>query len=308
MDHPDLLAASIISWESHDLIPAVVQDAATAEVLMIGFMNQQALTETLATSLVHFFSRSRGRLWRKGERSGNTLHVEEVRVNCENNALLIRVTPTGPTCHTGHISCFYRSLDQDGSLVEIADVVRDPVIMYGPSDADLTQLWYRAYEYLRDNDHTTESGTSRRLRTDDEPLAARLADELTELAGVLDGTHTHQGLIADVILEGSQSIYWTALIAIHAHVPWSTLRPDHALATTASDLSRAVASRLLRAEAAAWATDAGNGQDMSSRCHATIALIAQAVNTAGVDPSAILQRDLDDLRTRPYLAELFEQF
>jgi len=300
-----------IRWDEHDLVPAVVQDANTLQVLMVGFMNQQAFRETLATHKVHFFSRSRERLWRKGETSGNELHVEEMRVNCEQNSLLVIATPAGPTCHTGHDSCYYRRIEYDERLTEIATPSADPATMYGNIALDTlndpTRLWYRAYEFLRDNDFSAESGTSRRLRTPNEPLAERLADELCELAGVLDGSHTHQGLIADVILEGSQSIYWTALIAIRARAPWSAWRPDRALATTDLELSRDIAAQLLRAEADAWQQNPIPIFDAPSRCHATIALIAQAVITAGVDPNAILQRDLDDLRTRPYLAPVFDQ-
>lgn len=311
MYRSDEETAHAIRWDEHDLVPAVVQHANTLEVLMVGFMNQQAFRETLATHKVHFFSRSRERLWRKGETSGNELHVEEMRVNCEQNSLLVIATPVGPTCHTGHDSCYYRRIEYDERLTEIAERTTDPATMYGnlalDTLSDPTRLWYRAYEFLRDNDLVAESGTSRRLRTPNEPLAERLADELRELAGVLDGSHTHQGLIADIILEGSQSIYWTALIAIRTRAPWSAWRPDRALATSDLELSRDIAAQLLRAEADAWLRYPIPAFDAPARCHATVALIAQAVITAGVDPGAILQRDLDDLRTRPYLAPIFDQ-
>lgn len=311
MYRSDEETAHAIRWDEHDLVPAVVQHANTLEVLMVGFMNQQAFRETLATHKVHFFSRSRERLWRKGETSGNELHVEEMRVNCEQNSLLVIATPVGPTCHTGHDSCYYRRIEYDERLTEIAERTTDPATMYGnlalDTLSDPTRLWYRAYEFLRDNDLVAESGTSRRLRTPNEPLAERLADELRELAGVLDGSHTHQGLIADIILEGSQSIYWTALIAIRTRAPWSAWRPDRALATSDLELSRDIAAQLLRAEADAWLRYPIPAFDAPARCHATVALIAQAVITAGVEPSAILQRDLDDLRTRPYLAPIFDQ-
>lgn len=310
MDESGQETMHAIRWEDHDLVPAVVQDAQTYQVLMVGFMNQQAFRETLATHRVHFFSRSRNRLWLKGETSGNELHVEEVRVNCEQNSLLILATPAGPTCHTGHVSCYFRRVEYDERLTEIAERAADPALMYANAAETLndpTRLWYRAYEFLRDNDLASESGTSRRLRTPNEPLAERLADELRELAGVLDGTHSHQGLIADVILEGSQSIYWTALIAIRTHAPWNAWRPDRALATADEHLSRTIAAQLLRAEADAWERNPIPVFDVPARCHATVALVAQACVTAGVEPGAILQRDLDDLRTRSYLASIFDQ-
>ncbi|MGH3135586.1 MAG: bifunctional phosphoribosyl-AMP cyclohydrolase/phosphoribosyl-ATP diphosphatase HisIE [Gaiellaceae bacterium] len=85
---------------------AIVQDAATNRVLMLAWMNDEALQRTRQTGEAHFFSRSRGRLWRKGETSGNTLAVEELRDDCDGDAILLRVRPNGPVCHTGAVSCF----------------------------------------------------------------------------------------------------------------------------------------------------------------------------------------------------------
>ena len=89
-----------------DLRAAIVQDAATNRVLMLAWMDDEALRRTRETGEAHFFSRSRGRLWRKGETSGNTLAVEELRDDCDGDAILLRVRPSGPACHTGALSCF----------------------------------------------------------------------------------------------------------------------------------------------------------------------------------------------------------
>ena len=89
-----------------ELVPAIVQDAASGRVLMLAWMDDEALRRTRATGEAHFFSRSRGRLWRKGETSGNTLAVEELRDDCDGDAILLRVRPAGPVCHTGSESCF----------------------------------------------------------------------------------------------------------------------------------------------------------------------------------------------------------
>ena len=89
-----------------DLTPAIVQDAETNRVLMLAWMDEEALRLTRETGEAHFFSRSRERLWRKGETSGNTLAVEELRDDCDGDAVLLRVRPAGPTCHTGSVSCF----------------------------------------------------------------------------------------------------------------------------------------------------------------------------------------------------------
>lgn len=98
-------------FDSAGLLTAVVVDDPTGNVLVIAHMNAEALEATLATGKVHFWSRSRGRLWLKGETSGNFLVVRKVLVDCDQDALVIRATPAGPTCHTGAYSCFYRELD-----------------------------------------------------------------------------------------------------------------------------------------------------------------------------------------------------
>jgi phosphoribosyl-ATP pyrophosphohydrolase/phosphoribosyl-AMP cyclohydrolase len=94
----------------HGLIHAVVQDHVTGEVLMVGFMNQDAWDVTRRTGYVTFFSRTRNTLWTKGETSGNRLAVRDVLVDCDEDTLLFKVDPVGPTCHTGEWSCFYREI------------------------------------------------------------------------------------------------------------------------------------------------------------------------------------------------------
>jgi phosphoribosyl-AMP cyclohydrolase len=98
------------------LVPAVVQDADTGEVLILAYMNEEALRRTLETGLVTFWSRSRGQLWQKGETSGNTLALVSIAKNCEANSLLVKARPAGPACHTGHATCYYRPLDPPRDL------------------------------------------------------------------------------------------------------------------------------------------------------------------------------------------------
>lgn len=102
-------------FDPQGLLSAVVQDVATDRILMIAYMDREALDATISTGVAHFHSRSRGRLWKKGESSGNILNVEEVLVDCDQDALVLRCRPAGPTCHTGKVSCFYRMLE-DGIL------------------------------------------------------------------------------------------------------------------------------------------------------------------------------------------------
>ena len=113
------------------LVTAVVQDARTRRVLMVGYMNRQAFDRTLATGHVTFFSRSRQKLWTKGETSGHFLVLKSIASDCDGDALLVEAEPIGPgVCHKGYCSCFYRSW-QGGKWTEIEDKVYDPVTIYG---------------------------------------------------------------------------------------------------------------------------------------------------------------------------------
>lgn len=100
-------------FDDKGLLTAVVVDHATQAVLMVGFVDAEALAATCETGLAHFHSRSRGKLWQKGETSGHVLRVERIFVDCDQDALVLSCTPAGPTCHTGAPSCFYRELVGD---------------------------------------------------------------------------------------------------------------------------------------------------------------------------------------------------
>ena len=99
-----------MKFDSNGLIPAVIQDATTKEILMVGYMNEDTLKKTIESGRAVFWSRSRGETWVKGATSGNYLYVKEIRVDCDEDCLLIFAEPAGPACHTGHKSCFYREL------------------------------------------------------------------------------------------------------------------------------------------------------------------------------------------------------
>jgi phosphoribosyl-ATP pyrophosphohydrolase/phosphoribosyl-AMP cyclohydrolase len=104
---------SNINFDEKGLIPAVIQDADTGEVLMLGYMNEESLRRTMKSKEVWFYSRTRQELWHKGETSGNIIKVQNIKYNCENNSLLVTAHPTGPVCHTGNKTCFYRELTGD---------------------------------------------------------------------------------------------------------------------------------------------------------------------------------------------------
>ena len=107
-------------FDGHGLICAIAQDSASLEVLMVAWMDAEALDKTIETGLAHFHSRSRGKLWLKGETSGHFLKVREIRADCDQDALVMLVEPTGPACHTGAQSCFYRRLEE-GRLLRRLD-------------------------------------------------------------------------------------------------------------------------------------------------------------------------------------------
>lgn len=109
-------------FDASGLLTAVVVDHATGGVLVVAHMNPQALDATLTSGKVHFWSRSRGALWMKGETSGHVLNVEAIMVDCDQDALVIRARPAGPTCHTGAPSCFYRRLDMTGGAPALVKV------------------------------------------------------------------------------------------------------------------------------------------------------------------------------------------
>lgn len=118
-----------IRFDGDGLVPAVAQQHDTHEVLMLAWMNRAAIEETLATGRVCYFSRSRGRLWRKGETSGQVQRLIELRVDCDGDTLLLLVDQHGVACHTGRRSCFYRAM-RNGALVEIAPPLVTPGELY----------------------------------------------------------------------------------------------------------------------------------------------------------------------------------
>lgn len=124
----DLEAA--LALDPKGLIPAVAQQHDSGEVLMMAWMNRESLAETLATGQVCYWSRSRARLWRKGETSGQKQRLVELRIDCDGDTLLLQVDQTGVACHTGRRSCFYRAL-KDGRLAERLAVEQDPTALYG---------------------------------------------------------------------------------------------------------------------------------------------------------------------------------
>lgn len=238
----------MLKFDRQGLVPAVIQDESNGQVLMVAFMNEEALRLTRATGYTHLFSRSRNAIWRKGEESGNVQEVRAIYVNCEENSLLLKVVQHGPgACHTGHRSCYYRRLFDDDSYETVEERVFDPDAVYGHAtepaqrpapvteqerqqlESDMRKL-YAAYIFLRDHDLSEESNTSRLLQEPSiEYLVGRLGDELQELADVQAGTHVHTDRRNDTILEASQVGYWLMLLATTRKIKFDEVKPHEAI-------------------------------------------------------------------------------
>jgi phosphoribosyl-ATP pyrophosphohydrolase/phosphoribosyl-AMP cyclohydrolase len=149
------------------LLPVIVQHARSGEVLMLGYMNEEALTATRTSGFVTFYSRSRQRLWQKGETSGHTLRVVEILQDCDGDALLILAEPAGPTCHTGRPSCFFRDLSESE--------VNGPL----PAVAILARLADRIHD-RRDTDPAT-SYTARLLHGGIDRIGKKIGEEAAEM-------------------------------------------------------------------------------------------------------------------------------
>ena len=115
-----------LAFDDNEYLPAVAQDAESGEVLMLAYVTEEALEKTRETGYAHYYSRSRDELWKKGGTSGHTQEIEEVRVDCDGDALLYRIDQSGGACHTGYESCFYRTLDGE----EVGEQVFDPDDVY----------------------------------------------------------------------------------------------------------------------------------------------------------------------------------
>ncbi|ACZ41582.1 Phosphoribosyl-AMP cyclohydrolase [Thermobaculum terrenum ATCC BAA-798] len=278
----------MLQYDEHGLLPVVVQDAATLKVLLVAFMNREALERTLSTGLVHFWSRSRKKIWLKGETSGRTLHVRELRPNCELNSLLILVDQRLPgACHTGHFSCFYRRLE-DGELVEIEPPLFDPEDVY----SDLSVL-LGAYDWLSRQPTIDSSSTSKILHGAGPDPWARLLEEWQELLGVLEGTHVHKGYYEDAKLEAYQVLYWTCL----CYVLLDDRPSIEEIHGAFIDSEKQEVSQIEHLIAI------GNKEhNRKNKLLIYWRALGTACRLAGLDPMEVVRSDLQDLLSKDYMA------
>ena len=160
-----------IDWQKQNLLPVIVQESSTNEVLMMAYMDQEALRLSLSTKTAHYFSRSKQRIWKKGESSGHTQEIESFLLDCDNDTLLIKVKQNGVACHTGRKSCFFTELE---SGTNISDVEVDTTAAYGVIDT----LYHTIQE--RKNADPSESWTAKLLSKGENTILKKVVEEAGE--------------------------------------------------------------------------------------------------------------------------------
>ncbi len=181
-----------IDWNKTPLVPAIAQSAETGDVLMLAYMNEEAYRLTLETGYAHYFSRSKQRIWKKGESSGHIQKVLDMLIDCDADTILLKVEQKGVACHTGRPSCFFTSVTRDKI---IADKAVDTEALYGVVDT----LYHTILE--RKNSGTEKSWT-RKLLGDKELLLSKIREEADELAVAIDRESDEQ-----VIYEAADLLY-----------------------------------------------------------------------------------------------------
>ncbi len=197
---------STLAWEKMDnLLPAIVQDARSGKVLMQGYMNQEALDTTLSSQKVTFYSRSKSRLWQKGETSGNTLNLVSVSADCDSDALLILVNPVGPTCHTGAESCWFNGDTTDFTFLADLETVLSARKSADPASSYTARLYNKGIKRIAQK--VGEEGVEAALAAtvqDKEELLNESADLLYHLTVLLQASDLELSQVIAVLRERHQ--------------------------------------------------------------------------------------------------------
>ncbi len=164
-------AVNRVDWEKSELLPVIVQDVVNNEVLMMAYMNKEALSLSLSTKIAHYFSRSKQRIWKKGESSGHTQTIHSFSLDCDNDTLLIKVTQEGVACHTGRRSCFFTELESGESNSEVEV---DTTAAYGVMDT----LYHTIQE--RKNADPSSSWTAKLMSKGDNTILKKVVEESGE--------------------------------------------------------------------------------------------------------------------------------
>jgi phosphoribosyl-ATP pyrophosphohydrolase/phosphoribosyl-AMP cyclohydrolase len=186
-----------IVFNGAGLIPAVVQDWRDGTVLMVGYMNEQALADTIATKFVHFWSRSRSKIWKKGETSGHVLLVKELFVDCDRDTILVKAEPAGPTCHTGERACFFSRLDERAEAVAAS------------AQAAAGGILERIYQTIQDRKAAPQPGSyvSKLLEGGADRILKKVAEEAGEV--LLAAKNKNQ---AEIVYEVADLIFHTLVV------------------------------------------------------------------------------------------------
>lgn len=173
-----------IDWDKMDgLIPVVTQEASTNEVLMLAYMDKEALSLTLESNIAHYFSRSKQRIWKKGESSGHTQEIVDIMLDCDNDTILLKVNQTGVACHTGRKSCFFTSMKTNEI---ISDVQVDTTQAYGVIDT----LYHTILE--KKNDDPEKSYTSKLLNGKENSMLKKIVEEAGEFTFAIKDNDTEE--------------------------------------------------------------------------------------------------------------------
>ncbi|PLY10070.1 MAG: bifunctional phosphoribosyl-AMP cyclohydrolase/phosphoribosyl-ATP pyrophosphatase [Arcobacter sp.] len=183
-----------IAWEKMDgLIPVITQDSTTNEVLMLAYMNKEALNLTISTKYAHYFSRSKQRIWKKGEESGHTQKIVEILLDCDNDTILIKVIQEGVACHTGRKSCFFTNLETN-------DIVSDVEVNTTNSYSVLDNLYHTIQD--RKNDDPKKSYTSKLLNGKENSMLKKIVEEAGEFTFAVKDNDTEE-----IVYEGADLVY-----------------------------------------------------------------------------------------------------
>jgi phosphoribosyl-ATP pyrophosphohydrolase/phosphoribosyl-AMP cyclohydrolase len=202
-----------VRFDEHGLVPCVMQDWSTGEVLTLAYMNEEALRRTLASGEMHFYSRSRQEIWHKGETSGNVQRVRQLRYDCDCDALVALVDPDGPACHTGQRSCFYRDLNGTA----------DPGVDAPPADGEPAPAAHEATAalertLLERRDLRPEGSYTVELLDDPPRIGAKVREEAEEAASAATGESEER-----VAEEAADVLYHLQVLLLSRGVPMATV-------------------------------------------------------------------------------------
>jgi phosphoribosyl-AMP cyclohydrolase / phosphoribosyl-ATP pyrophosphohydrolase len=193
-----------IDWAKSDLLPVIVQDSTTLEVLMMAYMNRESLELSLSTKVAHYFSRSKQRLWKKGESSGHLQHIERFLLDCDNDTLLIMVRQEGVACHTGRKSCFFTDIES-GAIISEPEI--DTVSTYGIID----ELYHTILS--RKNSDPTSSWTAKLLSSGDNAILKKVVEEAGEFAFAVKDNNEDE-----IIYECADLVYHVLVALGHKNI------------------------------------------------------------------------------------------